>query len=133
MERDRTPLRRAIPIAVLVIAIVSIVTLGAIVARLPVRGPTVPDDGDAARTEKPDPDLPFPRLSHIYLIVLENHDYSAVIGDSAAPFLNDLANRSGLATNHVAVARPSQPNYIALFCGSTHGVAVNENHDLAVP
>jgi hypothetical protein len=118
---------------VLVLALVAIVATGAIVLRGPVRGATLPDDGDASRTEQPDPDLPFPRLRHIYLVVLENHDFSAVIGDRAAPFLNGLANRYGLATNHVAVARPSQPNYIALFSGSTHGVADNDNHDLDAP
>src|SRR5690349_9302435 len=107
LARDRSRLRRATPIAVLVLALAATVATAAIVLRGPVRGATLPDDGDASRTEQPDPDLPFPRLRHIYLVVLENHDFSAVIGDRAAPFLNGLANRYGLATNHVAVARPS--------------------------
>jgi hypothetical protein len=118
---------------VLVLALVAIVATAAIVLRGPVRGATLPDDGDASRTGRPDPGLPFPRLRHLYLGVLENHAFSAVIGDRASPFLNGLANRYGLATNHVAVARPSQPNYIALFSGSTHGVADNDNHDLDAP
>jgi hypothetical protein len=132
--RDRTAPRRPTPFAVILgLAVVALVAGGVILLRQPIRGATLPDDGDAARTEQPDPDLAFPSLRHIYLIVLENHDVSAVIGDRAAPFLNDLANRYGLATNHVAVARPSQPNYIALFSGSTHGVADNDNHDLDAP
>lgn len=97
------------------------------------RGATTPDDGDAARTEKPDPDLPFPKLDHIYLIVLENHDLASVIGSASAPYLNSLAARYGLATEYLAVARPSQPNYIALFSGSTKGIADNEVHDIPGP
>jgi acid phosphatase len=72
-------------------------------------------------------------MDHIYVIVLENHDLSSVIGDSSAPYLNSLVARYGLASDYLAVARPSQPNYIALFSGSTKGLADNENHDIPGP
>jgi hypothetical protein len=61
-------------------------------------------------------------LSHIYVIVMENHEYGAIIGNPKAPYLNSLAARYGLATNYTAVAHPSEPNYLALFSGSTQGV-----------
>ena len=64
------------------------------------------------------------------MIVLENHDLASVVGSPSAPYLNSLADRYGLATEYLAVARPSQPNYIALFSGSTKGIADNEVHDL---
>jgi hypothetical protein len=117
------------------LALVGVVAVaGAVIAlRPPTRGATIPDDGDAGRTEKPDTTDPTPRFNHVYVIVLENHDLSAVIGDPDAPYLNSLATRYGLATEYSAVAIPSQPNYIALFGGSTRGIADNENHDLTGP
>jgi len=39
-----------------------------------------------------------------------------------APYLTALANTGARFTNSHGVAHPSQPNYIALFSGSTHGV-----------
>ncbi len=63
-----------------------------------------------------------PAFSHVYLIVMENKEYSDIVGKSSAPFINDLIGRYGLATNYTAVAHPSQPNYIALFSGSTQGI-----------
>jgi acid phosphatase len=52
----------------------------------------------------------------------ENHSYSQVIGSSSAPYLNQLAQQGALFTNSFAITHPSQPNYIALFSGSTHGL-----------
>jgi phosphatidylinositol-3-phosphatase len=67
-----------------------------------------------------------PRYQHIFLIVMENHDYDDIIGSKQAPHLNALAHQYGLATNYWAVAHPSEPNYIALLGGSTFGV-VDDN------
>ena len=72
-----------------------------------------------------------PAFSHIYLIVLENHEYSSIIGNRAAPYINALARRYGLATNYYATTHPSLPNYLALFSGSTQGVTNDGVHNLA--
>lgn len=61
---------------------------------------------------------------------MENRDYAAVVGSPDAPFINELAGRYALATNYFAVTHPSQPNYIALFSGSTQGVTDDGVHDL---
>jgi phospholipase C len=69
------------------------------------------------------------------VIVMENHDYSQVIGSSSAPYENQLANQCGLATNYTAIAHPSLPNYIAMTSGSTQGITDDANpgsHPLAV-
>ena len=66
----------------------------------------------------------------VWLIVMENRSYGQVIGESDAPFINALAARYGLATDYHGVARPSQPNYLALISGSTQGVSNNDVHDL---
>jgi acid phosphatase len=65
--------------------------------------------------------------------MMENQPYGAIVGSSAAPFINDLIARHGLATGYHAVAHPSQPNYIALFSGSTQGVADDLVHQLDAP
>ena len=67
---------------------------------------------------------PTPR-SHLALIVLENHEYSDVIGNPDAPFLNRLARQGALATRYYGVTHPSLPNYLALLGGSTFGIADN--------
>lgn len=63
-----------------------------------------------------------PRFGHIVVVVVENHAYGQVIGASAAPFLHSLAAGGAVLTRSYAVAHPSQPNYLALFSGSTHGL-----------
>lgn len=60
---------------------------------------------------------------HVFVIVEENHGFSDVIGNPAAPNLNRLAHRFGLATNYYGVTHPSEPNYVAMLGGSTFGVA----------
>ena len=65
---------------------------------------------------------PIPAFSHIYLIVMENHEYGSIVGNSQAPYLRGLIARYGLAKNYTAVAHPSEPNYFALWAGSTFGV-----------
>src|SRR2546421_2778766 len=66
----------------------------------------------------------------VWLIVLENRSYGQLIGDDDAPSINALASRFGLATDYHGVARPSQPNYLALISGSTQGVKDDDVHDL---
>ena len=66
----------------------------------------------------------------VWLIVMENRSYGQVIGEGNAPFMNALATRYGLATDYHGVARPSQPNYLALISGSTQGVSDDDVHDL---
>ena len=64
--------------------------------------------------------LPVP--DHVLLVVLENKDADRVLGSSDAPYLNSLAAGSANFVNAHAVTHPSQPNYLALFSGDTHGV-----------
>ncbi|MGN6170958.1 MAG: alkaline phosphatase family protein [Solirubrobacteraceae bacterium] len=60
--------------------------------------------------------------AHIAVVVLENAEYSDVVGSRAAPFINGLARRYGLATQMYAISHPSLPNYLALTGGSTFGI-----------
>jgi phosphatidylinositol-3-phosphatase len=62
----------------------------------------------------------------VFVIVLENHSYGDIVGNPDAPFLNRLARTAGVATAYSAVTHPSQPNYVALVSGSTHGVTSDD-------
>ena len=58
-----------------------------------------------------------PRFGHVFIVVEENHGYSAVIGNPDMLYFNNLANQYGRATNYYANAHPSIGNYFALTTG----------------
>jgi phosphatidylinositol-3-phosphatase len=68
----------------------------------------------------------IPRLDHVFVIMMENHGYSQVLGNPSAPFMNLYASRVNLATNYYAVAHPSLTNYLEVVGGSNFGV-LNDN------
>jgi hypothetical protein len=68
---------------------------------------------------------PLPRPDHIVVVIEENHSLDQIIGSPAAPYLNALIKSGALLTNAHGITHPSQPNYIALFAGSTEGVIAN--------
>jgi len=75
-------------------------------------------------------------IRHVVWVLMENKDYSSVIGSGPAPYINHLAHRYGLATNYSAISHPSLPNYIALTSGSTQRVSDDSgpsSHRLAAP
>jgi hypothetical protein len=63
-----------------------------------------------------------PARSHVVLVVMENKEAGQVLGSPAAPYLNRLARRFGVAARSHGVAHPSLPNYITLVSGSTQGI-----------
>jgi acid phosphatase len=64
----------------------------------------------------------IPAPEHVLLVVFENKDAGAVIGSPQAPYLTSLARSGANFTDAHGVTHPSQPNYLALFSGSTQGV-----------
>jgi len=54
---------------------------------------------------------------------MENESYQSIVGSRSAPYITQLANACGLATNYRAVSHPSLPNYLAATSGGTWGVA----------
>lgn len=65
----------------------------------------------------------LPKLDHIVIVVMENKNFNAIIGrPDEAPYINKLAAAGAVFSDSFAVAHPSQPNYLALFSGSTQGV-----------
>jgi phosphatidylinositol-3-phosphatase len=68
---------------------------------------------------------PLPRPDHIVVVIEENHSFAQIIDSPAAPYLNTLIKTGALLTNGYAITHPSQPNYLALFAGSTEGIIAN--------
>jgi len=68
----------------------------------------------------------LPRPDHVVVVVEENKAYRQIVGSAAAQYLNRLAHDAAVFTNSFAVTHPSQPNYLALFSGSTHGILNDE-------
>jgi hypothetical protein len=66
-----------------------------------------------------------PRPDHVVIVMLENKRYDAVIGHPKAPWVSSLAAKSANMTRFYAETHPSQPNYLALFSGSTQQVTDN--------
>jgi hypothetical protein len=65
---------------------------------------------------------------------MENKEYSSVIGNPDAPYINTLAGSYALATNDHANEHPSLPNYLELIAGSDMGIHDDgENHVLSGP
>lgn len=63
-----------------------------------------------------------PAYNHVFVIVMENHSYSDVVGNTSAPYFNNLIASGALASSYYAVTHPSLPNYLAMVGGSTYGV-----------
>ncbi|MFA6971457.1 MAG: alkaline phosphatase family protein [Gallionella sp.] len=81
----------------------------------------------AAHAEK----LPHP--DHVVVVIEENRSYSQIMDKlNSNSYIHQLARRGMLLTQSYGITHPSQPNYLALFSGSTQGVTSNScPHDFA--
>ena len=64
----------------------------------------------------------LPRPDHTVVVVMENHSYSDIIGNSSAPYINSLRGMGASFTESFGVGHPSEPNYLGLFAGTTEGI-----------
>ena len=67
----------------------------------------------------------------VIVVAEENHGYSSVIGNSAMPYLNSLAQQYGLATQFYANFHPSIGNYFMITTGQM--VTVDDTYTATVP
>jgi acid phosphatase len=63
-----------------------------------------------------------PTPAHVVVVVFENKPAGRVLGSPDAPYLTALARQGTVFSDAHGVTHPSQPNYLALFSGSTQGV-----------
>lgn len=64
----------------------------------------------------------MPDVAHVVVVVFENREETAVVGNKVAPTFNKYARRYVSFAHYTAVAHPSLPNYLALVSGSTQGI-----------
>jgi phosphatidylinositol-3-phosphatase len=64
----------------------------------------------------------LPAANHVFLVVLENHGFSQVIGSPSMPYLNSLATQNALAANYFGDVHPSIGNYFMLTTGQLESV-----------
>jgi len=80
---------------------------------------------DSSRTD-------LKNYQHVFVIMMENTGYNALIGNPNAPWINNAAATFGLATSYTGVTHPSQPNYIAATAG-IQGADSDNDETLDVP
>lgn len=64
----------------------------------------------------------LPAPDHVVVVMMENHSFGEILDPQRAPFIAGLAAKGASFTNAFAVSHPSEPNYFALFSGSTQNV-----------
>jgi acid phosphatase len=68
----------------------------------------------------------LPRPDHVVMVIEENRGYSQIMDQrNSGSYIHALAKRGMLFTQSYGVTHPSQPNYLALFAGSTFDVTSN--------
>jgi acid phosphatase len=76
---------------------------------------------------------PVPQPDHVVIVIMENHGYTQIIGNAAAPninalgsegalFANSSSDPNGSSTGSHGLWHPSQANYLELFSGNNQGV-----------
>ena len=68
----------------------------------------------------------LPHFDHIVIVIEENQNYDQIMGGTDTPYLHSLAQQGVVFTNAHAVEHPSEPNYLALFAGSTFGLTSDD-------
>jgi hypothetical protein len=70
-----------------------------------------------------------PHLDHVFVIMMENHAYDQVVGDTNEPFVNKYIKSANFANNYFAVGHPSLTNYLEVVGGSNFGVRTDNSPD----
>ncbi|MFL6112219.1 MAG: alkaline phosphatase family protein, partial [Catenulispora sp.] len=71
------------------------------------------------------PPSSVPGFDHVFVVYMENEDYSNIIGNSKAPYINSLLSKGTSLTKSYATTHPSDPNYLALAAGGLYGLYDN--------
>lgn len=83
--------------------------------------PPAADSGAVRHFAAPPPSGSY-TTKYVQLVIFENESYGEIVGSPYAPYITSLAKNWANMTNSHAITHPSQPNYLALFSGSTQNV-----------
>ena len=61
-------------------------------------------------------------VSHVFVVVMENHAYSQAWNTASTPYTTSLANSFARASNYFAITHPSLPNYLDMYAGSNYSI-----------
>lgn len=107
--------------------------------RTPTPDPTVTSTPEPTSTRTPaSTPSPIPTatpaaaIKHVVMVWMENEEATGITA-SSMPYLYGLSEQYGRAEQFYGVTHPSQPNYLALWSGSTQGVKDNDKHDIDAP
>lgn len=76
---------------------------------------TTPAEAAAATASQP--------VKTVFLVVMENHDWSSIAGSPSAPYINGTLLRDGAhAEAYTSTVHPSEPNYIWMEAGDALGI-----------
>jgi hypothetical protein len=65
------------------------------------------------------PAATVPGFDHVFTVMMENEDYSEIIGNTAqAPYINSLLPKAANLTSMYGLSHPSDENYTALAAGT---------------
>jgi phosphatidylinositol-3-phosphatase len=74
-------------------------------------------------TPKPTPAPPPLGIQHVFLIVMENQDYTDVQGTSSTAYTTQLTETYAYANNYDAIEHPSLGNYLDMTGGTSAGTS----------
>lgn len=69
-------------------------------------------------------------MKHVFVVMLENHSYSSIIGNPYMPYLNGLARNYAYAKWYFASTHPSIGNYFSITAG--HTITNNDGYTATV-
>jgi acid phosphatase len=64
----------------------------------------------------------IPQVQHFAIVVVENADYTDIVGSPNAPYINSLIAQGGLAGNYYANVHPSIGNYFIMTTGIAYSI-----------
>ena len=79
--------------------------------------------------EENEPAKAVRHLDHVFVIMMENHHISQILGNPNAPFITSYAASANLANNYFAVGHPSLTNYLEIVGGSNFGIINDDSPD----
>jgi phospholipase C len=64
------------------------------------------------------------KIEHVFIVLMENHNWSDIVGSASAPYLNSLLSQGAHADHYMNPPglHPSEPNYLWLEAGTHFGV-----------
>ncbi len=89
------------------------------------------DSAPPADSGTADGSTPGSNIQTVFIVVMENHNWSDISGSSSAPYINSLLDEGAHSENYFNApgVHPSEPNYIWMEAGTDFGIDDDANPD----